>query len=268
MPYQLDAPILLHACESDSIYRLRLAAPEIAARACPGQFVQALYSGAFGPMMRRPFSIHDVGSDDGSVDILYAARGTFTCGMSMLEVGACMSVVGPLGNVFALTKGIVGPHVLVAGGVGAPPLHFLAKSALQHDESPRIIVINGARSRDSLVAQDDFVKLGIEVRITTDDGSAGRHGTVMDELRAIVADHPGCAVYACGPEPMLRAVGTFCVERDVPCHVSLETVMPCGTGVCMGCVVKVRSQDEPDGFTYVRACHDGPVFDARELLWD
>ncbi|NLH98779.1 MAG: dihydroorotate dehydrogenase electron transfer subunit [Chthonomonadales bacterium] len=268
MPCQIEARILQNASENDGIYRLRLHAPAIAAHAGPGQFVHVLYGDGFGPLMRRPFSIHDVEPAAGCFDVVYAARGAFTTGMAALRAGDTLSVVGPLGNTFTLMEDIAGPHVLVAGGVGAPPLHLLAKTALGKPETRRLVVINGARTSHHLVATGDFLALGVEVRVTTDDGSAGRHGTVMDELREVVGDAQRCAVYACGPEPMLRAVAEFCVAQRIPCRVSLETVMPCGTGVCMGCVVKVRDPNEADGFAYVRACHDGPVFDAEELLWD
>lgn len=268
MPYQIDARIQVHAPDSEGIHRLRLEGPAIAEHARPGQFVQILYDGPFGPLMPRPFSIHDVDRDSGCFDILYAARGHFTSGMTALDSGITVSVVGPLGNTFSLLPGPIETHVLVAGGVGAPPLHFLAKETLQSARGTPLLVINGARSREHLVAVHDFEALGANLRVTTDDGSAGRHGTVLAELGDVTESGSRVAVYACGPEPMLRAVALHCIERRVPCRVSLETVMPCGTGVCMGCVVKVRSSQEPDGYTYARACHDGPVFDAEELIWD
>jgi dihydroorotate dehydrogenase electron transfer subunit len=216
--------------------------------------------------MRRPFSVHDVSGD--AFEMIYVARGEFTRGMAGVAVGSNLSLVGPLGNAFEPAAGADLRHVLVAGGVGAPPVHFFAKECLKSLSAEALTVINGARTADLLVADRDFDRLGVDVRITTDDGTRGRAGTVLDELQAVAAEGRALAVYACGPEPMLRAVASHCVERGVVCSVSLETVMPCGTGVCMGCVVKVRSAAFEDGFTYARACHEGPVFRAEDLLWD
>ncbi|MBM3496491.1 MAG: dihydroorotate dehydrogenase electron transfer subunit [Armatimonadetes bacterium] len=266
MPFQTEAPILAHDKVGHRHYRLRLHAPCVAEAAGPGQFVQMLYRQPFGPPMRRPFSIHD--TDGEAFDVIYVARGPFTTGMAELAPGDTVSVVGPLGNTFEIMGDAGTRHVLVAGGVGAPPMHFFAKRTLAAMPVSDLTIINGARTADLIVANDDFTQLGVELRVTTDDGSTGRCGTVLDELKDIVRERPSVSVYACGPEPMLKAIAQYCLGSGIPCRVSLETVMPCGTGVCMGCVVKVRSSEHEDGCAYVRACYEGPVFDARDLLWD
>ncbi len=268
MPMQVDVPILAHQQVGDEIYRLTLESRSVAHLALPGQFVQVLYHDTYGPAMRRPFSIHDVDTEGGTFQIIYAARGNFTKGLSGLRPGDSLSVVGPLGQSFKLLDHPVRLHVAVAGGVGAPPLHFLLKRAVQAGLVQNLSAVIGARSARHLVVPDDFAKLAIPLHIATDDGSAGTRGTVLTVLQQMDADPAATAVYACGPEPMLKAVGAYCTGHGIACRLSLETVMPCGTGVCMGCVVKVRSNAYADGFEYVRACSDGPVFDAEEIVWD
>jgi dihydroorotate dehydrogenase electron transfer subunit len=267
MPFEVLAPIVAHQTVGDRVYRMVLHAPDIASSAQPGQFVQMLYSDTYGPPMRRPFSIHDSDTERGTCEIIYAARGTFTRGLARLAVGTDVSLVGPLGNSFQLVDAETRIHVAVAGGVGAPPLHFFLKHILKRVPSSRVQAVLGARSKSLLVVPEDFQRLGLEPLVATDDGSWGIHGTVLEALEHLRLVPERTAVYGCGPEPMLEALGAFCMARDIPCRLSLETVMPCGTGVCMGCVVKVRSDEEPGGFAYVRACHEGPVFDARDLIW-
>jgi dihydroorotate dehydrogenase electron transfer subunit len=268
MPYQIEAQILANRQVGPRHFRLTLHAPRIVQEAAPGQFVQLLYSSAYGPIMRRPFSVHDIDTAPGAFDIIYLVRGPFTEGLSELLAGGWVSVVGPLGNAFTPDSGAEGVHMLVAGGVGAPPLHFLASRLLQGLPAERVLVINGARSEALLVACDDFAALGLEPTVCTDDGTAGLRGSVLDALRVVSGTRTVACVYACGPEPMLRAVGEHCLAAGIPCRLSVETVMMCGIGVCMGCVVKLRSNEAAEGFTYARACHDGPVFEAEDILWE
>ena len=205
----------------------------------------------------------------GSFAVVYLVRGAFTRGMAELPVGGTVSAVGPLGGAFSRPASAEATAVMVAGGVGAPPLYFHA-SELVRTGFPvdRITVINGARTASMLIAGDDFVALGVDARITTDDGSAGVRGLVTDELRRMLDAGPVSSVCACGPTPMLRAVADVCAASSTPCQISVETLMPCGMGVCMGCVVKRRDPASETGFSYARACHDGPVFDAQELIWE
>jgi len=158
-------------------------------------------------------------------------------------------------------------HILAAGGVGAPPLCFFAARlapTLPADE--QVLILAGARRRDLLVGLDEFRALGAEVRIATDDGSQGYQGYVTDLLQDALQEPIPSAVYACGPNRMLRVVAQICIERGVPCQVSLDAPMPCGTGVCLGCAVKVATPD--GGVWYKRACTEGPVFRAEEVVWE
>src|SRR5262249_6836615 len=150
-------------------------------------------------------------------------------------------------------------HIMVAGGVGAPPLYFLAE---QMRDRSNVTVINGARTRNLLVGVNEFAELGVDLRFTTDDGSLGQKGIVTDALVQILEEHSGPVhIYTCGPTGMLRAVADIANARNIPCQVSVETMMPCGVGVCMGCVVKIKDDSEA-GYSNLRSCYEGPVFQA------
>ncbi len=265
MRFQLDAPILAHDQLAEYEFEITLHAPEVAAEARPGQFMQVLYDQNYNPFTRRPFSVYRIDRAKGTFSIVYLARGVFTQGMRKKLVGQTLSVVGPLGNWFVPDPRPDVTHVMVAGGVGAPPLYFLAEET---HRKAAIVVINGARTRSLLVGIEEFNELGVEMQFTTDDGSFGLKGLVTDALRLLLTQREGpFHIYACGPTGMLRAVSDIAVPRGIPCQVSVETMMPCGVGVCMGCVVKIRDRSEA-GFSNLRSCYEGPVFQAEEIIWE
>jgi dihydroorotate dehydrogenase electron transfer subunit len=268
MRYQLDVPIVSHEQLAEYEYELTMHAPEIAAEAQPGQFLQVLYDQTYNPFTRRPFSVYRVDRERGTFSIVYLARGVFTQGLRGKQAGQRLSVVGPLGNAFTPAPEPDATHLLVGGGVGAPPLYFLAER-MQAERAPgRVIVINGARTKELLVGIHEFESLDVELHFTTDDGSFGTPGVVTDALTHLLAGANNPHVYTCGPTGMLRAVGDLCLAQGVPCQVSVETMMPCGLGVCMGCVVKIREASEKTGFAYKRSCYEGPVFPAADILWE
>jgi dihydroorotate dehydrogenase electron transfer subunit len=165
---------------------------------------------------------------------------------------------------------------MVAGGVGQTPFLALAQEALhkrRYGDPPRdvpralhVTFCYGARSAEYLAGVEDFERLGIDVRLATDDGSRGKRGLVTDLLPELLAEHHGRPrIVCCGPEPMMEAVAKIARHANVPCQVSLETPMACGVGICFTCVAKVR---QPDGtWDYKRTCVDGPVFDAELIEW-
>jgi dihydroorotate dehydrogenase electron transfer subunit len=129
----------------------------------------------------------------------------------------------------------------------------------------RVTLCYGARTGDYLAGVDDFRNLGVDVRISTDDGSTGHHGLVTDLLKQTLSESTDCHIICCGPVPMMEAVSDIARERKVNCQVSLETPMACGIGICFSCVAKVR--DERGDWDYKRTCVDGPVFDAAAIEW-
>jgi dihydroorotate dehydrogenase electron transfer subunit len=264
----LDAPVLAHEQLAEFEYQITLQAPAIAQSAKPGQFVQVLYDNSYNPFTRRPFSVYTADPSAGTISIVYLARGIFTQGLRGKRAGELVSLVGPLGNWFQPASPST-LHILVAGGVGAPPLYFFAETLHRSLPPHPVLVINGARTAGMLTANREFAALGVPLQITTNDGSLGRRGIVTDALRPALESLSGPAqVYTCGPTPMMRAVAEMSESFGVPCHVSLETVMPCGVGVCMGCVVRIVDETSESGFQHLRSCWEGPVFDSRRVIWD
>lgn len=238
-------------------------APELAADALPGQFV-AVYAETGLQILRRPFSFYSADPTTGICTILYSVYGPTTRAMSLLKPGDYVDLVGPLGGrVFTADERAGVHHIMVGGGYGVPPLNFLAHRIRAKDPDARVTLIIGARTRNLLVGEAGMEDAGVTLRCCTNDGSYGFSGMVTGLLEQILTeekDQP-VHVYTCGPTPMMKAVGDMAIQFDVPCQVSMETFMPCGIGICMGCAV-----GRPDG-SYARGCTDGPVFEAREVVW-
>ncbi len=248
------------------------------AKAVPGQFAHVRIEDSCDPLLRRPLSIHDiVPSRKGSrslLKIIYEVVGKGTRLLSEKPAGSPVDILGPLGRGFDLKALARAKQViLVAGGMGVAPLYFLARRLT---ERRKITVLIGARVRGHLVGEEAFKDLGCRVRVATDDGSKGAKGLVTALLerelsvgerrnaavggRAAAVGGCGVAVCACGPKPMLAAVSTAARAHGVPAYVSLEEFMGCGLGACLGCAIRTVSG-------YRRICHDGPVFDAADIVW-
>ncbi len=250
-------------------YQITLYAPEIAQAARPGQFLEILTGENGSPLIRRPFSIFSASPQQGLLQIVYLARGSFTSGLARLKKGDSLSLLGPLGTGFRYHPQNRCRHILIAGGIGAPPLHFLAQSMRQQGMEHPLMVLNGARTRSMLVGMKEFAALKVALHPLTEDGSMGRKGRVTELLKELLLEHNDLPahIYACGPMPMLRSIGELSLHHNAPCQLSVETSMPCGTGVCYGCAIPIHSPLHENGFRYARACTEGPVFEANELIW-
>jgi len=258
-------------------YRLRLHCPALAQQIVPGQFFMVRAAGTDDPLLGRPFALYDVYCEDGrpvGVDFGYVVIGKLTSIMSGWTAGDPVEVWGPLGNGFPVPS--TGHLMMVAGGIGQTPFLAVAREALAHktygapprevaDRPDMLTMCYGVRSAEYLAGLDDFTIDGLDVQISTDDGSAGHHGPVTDLLvRSLQSDAPPDRVYACGPVPMMHAAAEICARSNVACWLSLETPMACGFGACFSCVTKVR---EADGdWDYRRTCIEGPVFRADRLV--
>ena len=253
-------------------YVLRFASRKIPKNAQPGQFVQVLCDDSYEPLLPRPFSFLTVSKNDFS--ILYQVVGKGTQLLSGLKRGDSRWVIGPLGNGFS-GKPKEENLVLVGGGVGIPPLYHLAEqlnyrtSSVATGRRPvNIHVFLGARHKSLLLCEKDFIKLGVDLKVTTDDGSKDKKGFVTSLLQDFLknANPKKTRIFTCGPTPMLKAVSTIAGKYQVPCEVSVEVPMACGFGACLGCALKVRSKTS--GHRFAIACCEGPVFEASEILWD
>ena len=259
-------------------YRLRVDCPEVARRIVPGQFVMLRLAGCDDPLLGRPLALYDTTLDaDGrplGLDLVYLVVGKLTGRLAQCGPGRRLDLWGPLGNGFPPRPA---EHlIMVAGGIGQTPFPAVAREVLgsrRYGDPPRgvplarqVTLCYGARSADLLAGVEDFERLGVEVRISTDDGTAGHHGLVTEVLEQLLAETAGDRrVVCCGPEPMMEAACEVARRAAVPAEVSLETPMACGIGICFSCVAKVRTAD--DQWDYKRTCVDGPVFDAEKILW-
>ncbi len=259
-----------HAERGPGIHQLVLDAPEIVCLASPGQFVHVLCTpSGYDPLLRRPFSIHHTDPESGKIVIVYEVRGRGTKALSERKPGELIDVLGPLGQGFRIPETDDSrPFLLVGGGIGAVPLYFLGRKLEERFGSDRVTFIAGARTADLILFRQEFEKHCHDYHACTDDGSAGFHGFVTDRMFECLDGQEFCVppiVYACGPTPMLKAVSKLAREHVCECQVSVEAKMACGVGACLSCVIKVR---DGDSFKYVRSCAEGPVFDAREVIWD
>ncbi len=251
------------------------------------------------PLLRRPLSIggrRDLGGL-AELDLIYRAVGTGTTWLSGVQAGEQLSVIGPLGNAFPVSH-----HkpraALVGGGVGIPPMIYLAEVIGQgkaatafcgvRSEHLLPLTLNEKPSPDAAPTScaEEFARSEAAAVIASDDGTVGYEGLVTDALlhwlRAEDIQPDELVVYACGPEPMMRATGDLCIELGIECYVSLERIMACGMGTCQSCVVKIREADatgkpSPAGdparpahetkWSYKLCCSDGPVFPAEAVVW-
>ena len=256
--YQEKATVVRIEQFANSNFRLTLFCPQIAASAKPGQFVMIRAGVGKDPLLRRPFSVHQT-SSSGTIQIYFKVVGRGTEILAQVKEDQEVSVLGPLGRGFRLNLDV--PAIIVGGGLGIAPMLFLAKenSRLKRKCSDDLILL-GAREKDELEhLLEDFTRLGMRILTATDDGSLGHHGFVTEIMQSVLP--PGSTVYVCGPEPMMAKVHRICQSQGIPCQVSVESVMACGMGACLGC-----SRPAKDG-GYTHVCLNGPVYDAEELLW-
>lgn len=240
--------------------RVLLAAPEIVAHAQPGQFVHLRVPALEMSALRRPFSICNAA--DGVLELLYKTVGRGTLAMNALSVGERVQVMGPLGHGFP-TK-CAGTALLVGGGFGVAPLYFLARKLLEGGSAEAVKLFVGGRTRQDLLMLDRFHELGVETFAATNDGSAGVQGLVTDplddELVRIRERAGAYEIFACGPDPMLKAVALRATGTGVKGWISMDRHMVCGVGACYACIQKtVRGNS--------RCCIEGPVFAAEDLVW-
>lgn len=237
------------------IYSFTISCPEVAAAACPGQFVHIR---AKGYTLRRPISICGIDKEKGTLRIVFEIRGEGTAEIAKLNKGDLIDMLAPLGHGFTVDPSY-NKVILIGGGIGTPPMLPLAKAY-----GDKAVAISGFRNASAVILQDDFRKTGAETMLCTDDGSAGIHGFVTQPLKELAEKGGIDAVYACGPMPMLKGVAAICKENGIFCQISLEERMACGIGACLGCACRTVRNDE-EYFAHV--CKDGPVFNAEEVLW-
>ena len=245
---------------TDSLWDMTLRAPQIAREILPGQFVHMKIPGMDGRILRRPFSVYFADPDKGILKILYQVVGKGSAHMTTLEPGKAgpISVMGPMGNPWWLPAD-ARRVLFVLGGVGAAPLAMFGEQVLK--AGVELDVCMGAQTKDALAMKGHYEQvLGVEPVCATDDGTFGHAGFVTQPAAELLKQNDYDLVCCCGPEPLMRIVAGMAADAGVPCEVSMEKRMACGIGACLSCVV-----DTVDGKR--RSCIDGPVFDARKVVW-
>lgn len=263
------------------VWLLRLRDGELTADCAPGCFVMVGVGVELSPVLRRPFSVQRVSGD--VYDILYRDVGLGTGLMTQLLVGQEVPVLGPLGNSFTLPE--PGEKaVLLGGGVGIPPMVALADrlEALGHRDWEAYLGVGSSKDSGCFVGFDERYGLSTvyseQVHRATMDGSIGFRGHVVAawtdrwDRFGHAPDGP-VRVYACGPMVMLRAVAQVAADRGIPCEVSVETMMGCGMGACMSCVIESSDARDPEKRAamspydrWLLACRKGPVFEASAVV--
>ena len=230
---------------------------EAADSAKPGQFI-SMYTNDGTKLLPRPISICEIDKEQGRLRVVYrvTSEKAGTKQFSEMKAGDVIPVVGPLGNGFPLEKAEGKKAFLMGGGIGVPPILELSKQLNCEKQ-----IVMGYRDANTFL-KEQFDANG-SVYISTEDGSVGTKGNVMDAVREnkITPD----IIYSCGPMPMLKAIKNYAEEIDIPAYISLEERMACGVGACLGCVCKTTHKDHHSHVNNARICTDGPVFDAREV---
>ena len=230
---------------------------EAAKTARPGQFI-SMYTNDGSKLLPRPISICEIDTETSKLRVVYrvTAEKTGTEQFSKMKAGDTLPIIGPLGNGFPLEAGKGKRAFLIGGGIGVPPILELAK---QLDCEKQIIM--GYRDADTFL-KEQFEENGT-VYISTEDGSVGTKGNVMDAIRenGLEAD----IIYACGPTPMLRAIKQYAEEQGIECYISLEERMACGIGACLACVCQSKEKDHHSNVNNKRICKDGPLFLSTEV---
>lgn len=226
----------------------------------PGQFVHIGFRNP-STFYRRAFSVAGVNTAKREVEIISKLVGRGSYQLSQMRAGDSINFLGPLGNPFALPAKKQ-TALLVAGGVGYPPLLFLATHMIERGFDPKnIVFFYGGRSGDDIVDRARIRKLGVKFVATTQNGSFGERGMITAPLVRLLSSSESDrnVIFACGPEGLLKAVDRIASEFETGGQLALEAPMPCGFGICLGCVVPLRS----GGFA--RVCKEGPVFDTGTI---
>ena len=252
-----NAVVISQEMLADGIFSMWLRT-EASQSAVPGQFI-SMYTNDGTKLLPRPISICEIDKAEGALRVVYRVTGenTGTKQFSEAKAGDVIPVIGPLGNGFPLEKAEGKRAFLMGGGIGVPPILELSKQLNAAEKQ----IVMGYRDANTFL-KNQFEANGT-VYVSTEDGSVGTKGNVMDAIRenGLTAD----IIYACGPTPMLRAIKNFAEENGIECYISLEERMACGIGACLACVCKSKEKDHHTNVHNKRICKDGPVFLSTEV---
>ncbi|WP_455630908.1 dihydroorotate dehydrogenase electron transfer subunit [Megamonas sp.] len=245
--------ILANEAINANVKRMVIEAPQIAEAAHPGQFVHVKKPDSVN-FLRRPFSIADADRENGTITLIYRIVGKGTAEYAAMKVGEAFSILGPIGNGFALKDG---RPLLIGGGVGIAPLIYLSRQL--KDKKPILLI--GGKNKDEVFWEKYLQEFADKIYITTDDGSVGFKGFTVQLLPQILAENNIEHIYTCGPNIMMEGVAKLAHKHDIDCQVSLEKRMACGIGVCLGCTFEGKLTGKRR-----KVCTEGPVFASKEVF--
>ena len=223
----------------------------------PAQFVEVKVEGSPETFLRRPISIHDIDRETNTIKLLIRIVGKGTQKLSELKKGDYLNLIYPLGNSFSIPKNGDKKVLLVGGGCGTAPLLYTARYFSQ--AGFKVTSLLGFSDKENIIAKKSFNEFG-ELLLTTEDGSEGECGNVLQHSVFNKPEFQYQKIYSCGPEPMLKNLAAWSLSNNVECEVSLENMMACGFGACLCCVQKTKSGNKC-------VCVDGPVFNVNDIVW-
>lgn len=241
---------------NDEFFILKLQSEDNLPLIQPAQFVEIKVEDAKDTFLRRPFSIHDVNYEKNTITLLIKISGNASYELSEMQIGRMINVLFPIGTPYTISYN-TSKLLLIGGGCGIAPLLYTAKYFSLF--GIEITFLLGFRNKESIILKDKFAKYG-NLFFSTDDGSYGEKGNVMQHSLLNSEFFRYDKILACGPKPMLKAVSEWSINNNINCEVSLENMMACGIGACLCCV-----QNTTDGHKCV--CTDGPVFNAKQIIW-
>jgi dihydroorotate dehydrogenase electron transfer subunit len=258
-PYTQDTYLIKKRNLKNGYYSFTFSGYKKTSQCRPGHFIQVGIPSA-NIFFRRPMSIASVDTNNGYIEMIFKVIGVGTELLQKLKKGDSVNILGPLGVPFSKPKKNE-RIVIVAGGVGFPPLMFLANSLVENGFDPKKIdFFYGGRSSEDILEKNRIKKIGVNFYPITENGTFGEKGLVTKPLENLIQNNSSnIKIYSCGPEGMLKAVNELGLKYNVPGQLSLEAPMPCGVGICLGCVVPLTDGD------YARVCCEGPVFDIGEV---
>jgi dihydroorotate dehydrogenase electron transfer subunit len=261
---QFSASVLSNESVARNYYEMRFTWPAEVDGPVPGQFISAKSIGTKDLILRRPFAVSSFDPEHSVAAIIYQRRGKATNMLATLTESESVDLIGPLGNAFPAPQGR--RPLLVGGGVGLGPVLFFGNWLAERGILATVLL--GFRSADYVPTfLADRQRVVFDPVVCTDDGSHGYHGTTVDWLAGPaskeIRSFEDCSVYTCGPNPMMAGCSRFCSERQIPCWVSMEQIMGCGVGACIGCAIPVKGEAP-----FARVCTEGPVFDGSQIEWE
>lgn len=269
-PQSIPGKIVVNREVVSEHFLMRIELPAGFPQPLPGQFVMIRSGTSPFPLLSRPMSIYafERNRNAAFLEIFYRIAGGGTRALSRIKPDGEVTILGPLGNGFSIDASRR-RAILISGGIGISPLTFLAAhlKEMQKNFPVEITAYVGARSAGVLAGLERLAACCPDIRICTDDGSAGYSGTVTDlfERELAAYDAGDSLIYTCGPYGMMKRLAALLDGHPLPCEVSVEERMACGLGACLGCAVPIRTAS--GDVAYRRVCKDGPVFDIRSMVW-